>query len=131
MAYSVKIQIKADHLLVQIEGNRVPGKIATHMINAWQQVAEECHITGIHKVLAIINLTGRVNIQEGYAISSDPSKFKWERYFKLAAVDLNEDSYRDNLFTEVVARDRGYQVKVCKSLNEAKSWLFNELVESN
>jgi hypothetical protein len=51
-------------------------------------------------------------------------EFGWSRRFKLAIVDVNEDSRKDNLFTETVAVNRGYNVKIFDNENDAKEWLL-------
>ena len=76
------------------------------------------------RILVISRATGRIPTLEGYEVAGHSEEFGWSRDYKLALVDLNEESLQDNLFAETVAVNRGFNVKVFDNVKEAEIWLL-------
>jgi hypothetical protein len=74
---------------------------------------------GYSLILAIFKLSGRLPVMPAYEIASSPEEFGWSRKFKLAIVDVNNESRQDNLFAETVAVNRGYNVKIFDNEKDA------------
>ncbi len=53
-------------------------------------------------------------------------EFGWSKHFRLALVDLNEESLKNNLFSETAAVNRGLQVLAFDNEPEAKDWLLSD-----
>ena len=125
MPYKIKIQEKSDYLRIEISGDRSPGQEASEAIEFWSQVAKLCREKNIDNVLTISTLTGRLPTLQAFEIAQSPESFGWDWRFKVAFVDLNEESRQDNLFTETVAVNRGYRAKIFDNEDDAKTWLFD------
>ena len=60
-----------------------------------------------------------------YDIVDRAEEFGWSKRFRLALVDCNEASRKDNLFTETVAVNRFYSLLVFDNEQDAKGWLLS------
>lgn len=126
MPYETEIQAFEDHIRVAVSGTRMPGKVVADAIRVGKQISKACRDAGVHRVLAIFHMTGRLPPTEAYEIFSDPEALGWSRDIKLALVDMNEDSKEDSLFSETVAVNRAYQMGVFDTEAEAKDWLLDQ-----
>lgn len=124
MALEVSIQECKDHIRVEVSGERTSGNEKEDAINLWTQVVEVCRKSEVKKILVISTLTGRVPAVKTYDIAGNPEAFGWSREYKLALVDLDENSRQHNLFAEDVAVNRGFHVKVFDNEEDAKDWLL-------
>jgi hypothetical protein len=124
MTYKVNIEEQQNYIRVEVSGKRIPGKETDDAIRVWASVAETCRKKNITRILAINNIPGRLPALAAYSLAESPEEFGWSRHFKLTVVDVNEDSRKDNLFTETVAVNRGYNVKIFDNENDAKEWLL-------
>ena len=124
MPYNVILREEQDHIRVEVSGDRNRGKEVDDAISVWSQVAQICHEKNVYRILAISKLTGRLPILAAFEIAKSPEEFGWSRSFKLAFVDLNEESRQVNLFAETVAVNRGYWIKVFDNELDAKVWML-------
>jgi hypothetical protein len=124
MPYLVNIKEEKDYIRVEVSGDRTPNKETEDAISVWSRVAERCHSTNIHRILATVDLSGRFPTLAAYELAKSPGAFGWERHFKMAVVDINKESRQDNYFTETVAVNRGYWVKIFDNEKDAENWLF-------
>ena len=125
MTDNVIIQEEENYILVKVSGDRIPGQETEIMTNVWIRVMKMCHEKSIHKILAILNLTGRLPTMKVYYGAKNPDAVGWSRKFQLAVVDLNEQSRQDNVFAATVASNRGFPVKIFDNEEDARNWLFN------
>ena len=112
MPYDVKIEEKEEYLRVEVEGTRIIGREVDDSIDVWIQIAEICKTKNINYILAILNITGKMPRTASFNIGNLAEKFGWSRGFKLAVVTKDEYSMKANLFTETVAVNRGFNVKI-------------------
>jgi predicted transcriptional regulator len=125
MTYSLEIQEKSEHIEVRVSGERIRGQEIEDALNMWKIVAKKCDETGISRVLVVSTVTGSLPIISAYEIATSTDKVNWNRKFRTAIVDLNEESRQINLFGETVVVNRGYfQVKVFDNQSEAVKWLL-------
>jgi len=124
MPYNFTIQEKQNYILLEVSGNRVRGKGVEHMVPIWTQTTDVCIAKGVYNILAILKLTGRVPVLDSYTIANNIEKLGLGKGFKVALFDTNEESRKDNKFTETVATNRGYLVKVFDNEQGALSWLL-------
>ncbi len=109
---------------MEVSGDWTQGKEFDDAIGVWGQVADFCHQKGINKILSIWDVPGRLPTISGYQLVELSNKFNWDRHFKLAVVHLHEERFKDSLFVETVAANRGYLMKMFEDEQEAKSWLL-------
>jgi len=124
MPYEVRIREFEDYIKVEASGKRTPGNEEKDALSVWSRVAEVCRAKQIDRILGIYNITGRLPTPAAHAIAYNPARFGWSRRFKLALVDLNEESRQDVLYVEDVAVSSGYKVRVFDNEQEAKAWLL-------
>lgn len=124
MPYELGIQEKENYIRVEVFGERIPGHEVEDAIGVWSHVAEVCNAKQMDRVLSIYNVTGSLPARAAHAIAYDPRKFGWSKRFKVALVDLNEESRQDMFFVEDVAVSSGYRVRVFDNEQEAEAWLL-------
>lgn len=124
MSYNVVIEEKEGFLRVEVSGDRVPGQEAENGIEVWAHLADICRDKGYEKVLAVINLSGHLPTTASYKIASEPDRFGWEKRFKVAVVDLNQESRLENYTTAAIAVNQGYDVKIFDNEDTARAWLL-------
>jgi hypothetical protein len=124
MGYNVSFQVFDDYLRVDVSGMAKPGNETHDSREIWCQVADSCRAEMLSRILTVWNVPGRLPTMAAYEIASDLEAVHWEPRFRVAVVQLNEERYRDSLFAETVAVNRGYQAKVFRSENEAVSRLL-------
>lgn len=124
LPYDVTIIDKDRYVRVEVAGVRTPGQEAEDGIAVWRQVAEHCRERRMSRILAVVDLSGRLPTLAAYKMGQSPESFGWRRNFKLAVVGANEPSHRDNLFTETVAVNRGYTVRIFDDEQPARDWLL-------
>ncbi len=125
MPYDIAIKAKGNYIRLEASGNRIPGKEVEDIIDVWSQVVDKCKENGISLILAIFKLNGRVPVLGSYEIAKRAAEFGWKSSFKLSIVDTNEESLKDNLFTETTATNRGYLIKVFDNEHDALKWLLD------
>jgi len=124
MSYEVRVQEQEDYIRVEISGMRTPGNEIEDAIAVWSHVAEVCKKTKKDRILGIHDVTGRLPARAAHAIAYDPARFGWSKRFKLALVEMQEESRQDVLFVEDVAVSSGYQVRIFDNEPEAEVWLL-------
>jgi hypothetical protein len=124
MSYEVSIQEQEDYIRVEITGKRAPGSEVEDAVAVWSYVAEVCQAKEKDRILGIYDVTGRLPTRAAHAIAYDPARFGWSKRFKLALVNMHEESRQDVLFVEDVAVSSGYQVRIFDDEQEAEAWLL-------
>ncbi len=124
MPYEVNIQEQEDYLRVEISGKRIPGNEEEDAVSVWSHVADVCRDKEKNRILGIYDVTGRLPIRAAHAIAYNPARFGYSKRFKLALVNLREESLQDVLFVEDVAVCSGYRVRVFEVEEEAEAWLL-------
>ncbi len=123
MSYDVTIEEMKDYLRVEVSGDRVPGQEADDGIEVWRHLADVCRETGHDKLLVILHLSGHIPTTASYKIASNPDKFGWEKRFKVAVVDLNQESRLENYLTGAIAVSQGYDARIFDNELTAEAWL--------
>jgi len=125
MAYQADIQTSRDHIRVEVSGRRAPGRTVIDAYDVGQRIVEECRKAAIEKVLLVSQLTGHIPALEAYEMITGLEDIGWSRSTKLAFVDMNSESHEESLFTETVAVNRAYFMKVFDNEEDARDWLLN------
>ena len=124
MPYQVVIQENPDHIRVKVSGQRTRGQEVRDSIDALVQVVDVCQKKGITRILMIWDIPGRLSTMSAYDLADSAPEWGWDRRLKLAIVHLYAESLESNLFTETVAVNRGFRVKMFDDEHEARSWLL-------
>jgi hypothetical protein len=62
---------------------------------------------------------------DSFDLVSISEEVGWKRDFHVAIVDLNSDTLEDARFTEVVAANRAYPIRVFDNEEDGKDWLLS------
>ncbi len=79
--------------------------------------------TGITDCLLVLNLKGPLSPMDSFDIVATSEEIGWQRHFRVAMVDCNTESAEDTHFTEVVASNRAFPVRVFDNEEDALAWL--------
>jgi hypothetical protein len=126
MAYDYKIEDRQQYIRVEISGKRTPGNELEDIAPIWSEATQTCRERKINKLLAVLKLTGTMSIIASYNVVKFADRIGWSRELRVALVDLGGVPDRNNLFTETVAVNRGYQLKVFRDEQEALTWLISD-----
>jgi hypothetical protein len=123
MPYQCNIEVGEEFLRIVVEGERVPGNIAMDSGAVLEQTLEVIAKTGITDCLLILKLTGPLSPMDAFDVVSMSEEVGWKRHFRVAMVDCGADSSADVQFTEIVASNRAFPVRVFEREDEALEWL--------
>ena len=126
MAYDYKIEDRQQYIWVEISGARTPGKELEDIVPIWSEATHTCREKKNNKLLAVLKLTGKMSIIASYNVVKFADRIGWSRDLQVALVDLGEEPDQNNLFTETVAVNRGYQLKVFRNEQDALTWLISD-----
>ena len=114
-----------DYLRMDVAGNYSPGMEVEEAKEFYAQAFELCRKNNVRRLLAVFDMPGRIPTMSAYHIASAPDKVGMTPKSRVAVVHLDEERYKSNLFTEDVAVNRGWHVKVFNDENDAKLWLLD------
>lgn len=123
MPWRISIQEQRDYIRVEALGERHPRKEKREIEIIWRPVAGVCRAIQKNLILAIYDVRGPLPTHAACSVIRTPKAFGWSRHFKLALVDLDEESRLGLLFVEEVAVSSGYQFRVFDNEQKAKAWL--------
>lgn len=124
MPYETTIESFEDYVRAEVSGDRIPGREVNDATQAGRKMSAACRDYGANKLLVIFKMTGRLGPIEAYEIFSNPEDYGWSRDVKVAIVDENPESQEDSTFSETVAVNRAYDMRVFDNEIEAKVWLL-------
>ncbi len=124
MAYDYKIEDRQQYIWVEISGVRTPGKELEDIAPIWAEAIRKCREKKTNKLLAILKLRGKMSIIASYNVVKFADHIGWSRDLRVALVELGEEPHRNNRFTETVAVNRGYQLKVFRDEQDGLTWLL-------
>ena len=121
MSYTINFVHKSDYLHVTVVGENLPENVKDYLI----ETERACTEYGFRKVLIEENLQGptfsTLDIFEVILVSSK-TRSPWVQ--AVAFVDLNPEHDPEGMrFAETVARNRGINVRVFATVEEAEKWL--------
>lgn len=124
MSYNITIKEKGNHIRVEVTGKRIPGKEVEDAGIIWSQVSEICRTKNIDKILLVSKVTGPLSFFASFNIAATPKDYGWSNRFTLAAVIFDEKARKGYLFSETVADNRMFVLKIFDNEQDAKTWLF-------
>ena len=124
MGYETSITEYPDYVRVQVRGERSPGHSVANADRVGEMIVEYCQDKGIDRIMLVLELEGRLGPLDAVGIVTHAPNYGFHHGFRLAFVDLNAESYRDSLFTETVAVNRSYSMRVFDKEQDAREWLL-------
>jgi hypothetical protein len=125
MSYESDIQVLEGLVRIEVSGERIPGDVALDSGEVMEKTMQVIEKTGITNCLVILNLTGPLSPMDSFDIVSISEEVGWQRNFRVAMVDRNTASIQDTQFTEVVAGNRAFPVRVFDNEDDARDWLLS------
>ena len=125
MGYKTQITEYPDYVRVHVTGERSPGHSVANADRVGKMIVDYCRDKGVEKIMLVLELQGRLGPLDSVGIVTHSPEYGFHHGFRLAFVDLNAESYRDSLFTETVAVNRSYAVRVFDNEQHAREWLLN------
>ena len=123
MPYKSDFKMCDGYIRIDVEGERIPGHIAEDSGAVMEQTMELIAKTGVTDCLLVLNLAGALSPIDAFDIVAISEEVGWKRDFRVAMVDLNAESAEDTHFTEVVASNRAFPVRVFDNEDDALLWL--------
>lgn len=89
----------------------------------WQEIADECLSTGCRKVLIEKQISAVASMVDFFQIASDVPYMGFAGV-KVAFVSSAPSHFEPTKFAEIVATNRGLNVKLFDNVEEAEAWLL-------
>ena len=124
MPYESVFQVHDDHIRIEISGERIPGNVSADTGEVVRKTMGVIAETGIKNCLIILDLTGPLSPMDAFDIVAASEAVGWQRQFRAAMVDRNAATAEDTHFTEIVAGNRAYPVRVFENEEDALNWLL-------
>jgi hypothetical protein len=118
--YRLTFEHRPGYLYAFVEGERDGYEISRQY---WQEIADECKAKKYRKALVVEDIAESGTIAEAYQLCSE---FPQMGYLgiKVAFIDRHADQSEENQFGELVAVNRGINVKIFNDMEEAVKWLL-------
>ena len=127
MPYDVIVEIRDNYIRADVTGQRIPGKEVDDALAVWSQLAGISEETGLDHILFVAKMTGTLSTVAAYTISNSLEATGLNKSSRLAFVDLNEESRKENVFGETVVYNRGWtDARIFDNEDEAVAWLLSE-----
>ncbi len=119
--YNLSFEKRDSYRYVYVEGEEDSFEISHQY---WTEVAKECERTGMMKLLVEENIVGNGPMPDMFNLSAAlPDMGFSDR--KIAFVDCIADQAELNSFGELVAVNRGLNVKMFDNISAAEEWLLD------
>lgn len=120
--YNLEFEERTDYLYAYVSGDKDNIEISTQY---WREIADECRRTKCRKVLIVEDLKESVSTTETYQIASEIPHMGFFG-IKVAFVDQYIEQHAVNEFGGLVSTNRGLNVKLFNSIEEAEKWLLSK-----
>ena len=123
MSYESRLQVLEDVIRVDVRGHRSADSTVANAGQIGRDVVEKCRESGIDRILLVLYLSGRFSPLEAFEMVSDAMNYGWSYRFRLAIVNLDAASLDDTHFTETIAVNRCFDMKVFDNEHDGLEWL--------
>jgi len=125
MPLQLRIENRPGYLHAYVTGENTPANIRQYLAD----VRSACAERKCPAVLVEENLQGPgISIARIHQIVTDASEEAWPVVQCIAAVDVNPaHEFKNMKFAETVALNRGVNVRVFRTVDEARSWLLKQI----
>ena len=124
MAYKVHFEQEKDILKVEISGEREKEKLINDASEVWREIAKVNREKGLMKILVLSSATGKYPIFDALMINQNLAAFGVQRKWKIAFVNLDQVSFPEVKVAEMIAINRGFNIRIFPEENNARSWLL-------
>lgn len=119
--YRITFDVRPGYLHAHIQGSEDSYEISRQF---WQEIADECERLKPSRLLVEEDISRPIDsIADTYHGAADRPQMGLAGV-KIAFFDRHPDQHEQNQFGELVARNRGIDVRVFSDLAEAESWLL-------
>jgi hypothetical protein len=122
MKNELKITFEGDYVLAIANGEK-DFEFSTKL---WTEVVQACRENSCLKVLGIANTTKPLRTMEAYQNAVLFRNLGLTHDFRIAWVELNEESFDSSYFAETVLVNRGMPVRLFTEESQAKEWLLGD-----
>ena len=123
MTVEYRIERKHGHVRLYVSGEWTRGQEANEAKKIWEELVELSRQTGIYRLIAVFDIPGCLPTMEAFEIANAPVSSGWDHRWKVALVYPYPERFESNLFSETVAVNRGYNIKVFRDELDARAWL--------
>lgn len=120
--YKLEFDERTDYLYAYVSGDKDSVEICTQY---WHEIADKCRRTKCRKVLIVEDIKESVSTTEMYQIASEIPDMDFSG-IKIAFVDQYIEQHAVNEFGGLVATNRGLNVKLFNTAEEAEKWLLSK-----
>jgi hypothetical protein len=120
MQNKLEIRFEGDHVLVIADGD----KDYRFMDKMWREVVAVCEKKSCFNVLGLANTSTPLEAVEGYETAALFHELGIDRRYRIAWVELNDDSRSIVEFVQAVLANRGLPGRVFETEAEAREWLL-------
>ena len=120
--YRLTFEYRPQYLYAFVAGEKDSYEISKQY---WQEIADECQISGIKKVLIEEDLVENVSMADMYQFCSEIPQLGFFG-IRVAFVDRRQDQQQLNQFGETVATNRGLLSRVFSNFDDGERWLLSE-----
>ena len=124
MSYEAHMTRFPGYVRVHVRGERAPGHSVANADRVGKMIVDFCKSNDIDRILLVLELEGRLGPLDAVGIVTHAPDYGFHHGLRLAFVDLNAESYKDSLFTETVAKNRSYSMRVFDNEDDARVWLL-------
>jgi len=124
LAYKLNFQDENGILLVLISGEREKEELVNSAKEAWREIARMGSKKGHRKLLIVSSATGSYPVLDAFLINSCLDEYGVQRVWKIAFVNLDQASFPEVKFAEMIAINRGFDLAVFDSEESARRWLM-------
>lgn len=124
MPFEVKISVENNYVRAVLVGKRVQSADVEVARKLLRPVSATCEENGMNKLMVISELIGPLNHAAAFQLISDPKSLGWKANYRAAIV--NDDVSADDFyqFNQMVAANRGLQMRFFIDEATAHAWLF-------
>jgi len=125
MKLALNLRHESGFLHVQVQGKNTAENVAAYLA----QVREACRERSCKAVLIEENLSGAsLPLLQMFELASRGSENLRRLSLRIAYVDVNPEHDAERIrFAQTVASNRGVDVRVCATVEEARTWLLESL----
>ncbi len=118
--YNLTFEARPEYLYARVSGERDSYEISRQY---WQEIKDECKRIGTSRVLIEENISDNVTAIDAFRMTTEFLQTNFS-VIKIAFVDLCPEQGELNKFGELVAINRGVNIKLCKDTTDAETWLL-------
>lgn len=121
-SYKIETKIEGDLLRYYVTGERS----VEAAIELWEKIYQDCEEHQIFKVYSTVLLSGRIDAMSIPLVIRALVELNANRPITCAWVDLNQESYNDNLMGEKMPRPEEMNIRIFNNHSDAERWLATQ-----